>query len=115
MRVKINTKMSRRKLLKKLDVTEACDATFWCLFLHAFFLMSRKSNLVPNSVKTFNPNKQLCRSNIEINSEKIILLINISWSKTVQFGERNLVVPLISIPPKILFISITTPISVKLD
>ena len=35
---------------KKLDVTEACDATFWCLFLHAFFLMSRKSNLGPNSV-----------------------------------------------------------------
>jgi hypothetical protein len=53
-------------LYKKLDVTEACDATFWCLFLHAFFLMSRKSNIVPNSVKTFNPNKQLCRSKIEI-------------------------------------------------
>jgi Na+(H+)/acetate symporter ActP len=31
---------------KKLDVTEACDATFWCLFLHAFFLMSRKSNII---------------------------------------------------------------------
>jgi hypothetical protein len=79
-------------------VAEACDANFWCLFLHAFFLMSRKSNLVPNSVKTLNSNKQLCRSNIEINSEKNILLINISWSKTIQFGERNLVVPLISIP-----------------
>ena len=64
--------------------------------------MSRKSNLVPNSVKTFNPNKQLCRSNIKINSEKIILLINISWSKTVQFGEQNLVVPLISIPDSLL-------------
>jgi hypothetical protein len=61
--------------------------------------MSRKSNLVPNSVKSFNPNKQLCRSNIEINSKKIyILLINTSWSKTIQFGELNLVVPLISIP-----------------
>ena len=43
--------------------------------------MNRKSNLVLNSVKTFNPNKQLCRSNIEINSEKNILLINISRSK----------------------------------
>jgi hypothetical protein len=41
--------------------------------------------------KTFNPNKQLCRSNIEINTEKNILLINISWSKTIQFGERNLI------------------------
>jgi hypothetical protein len=86
------------ELYKELDVTEACDATFWCLFLHAFFLMSRTSNLVPTSVKTVNPNKQLCRSNIEINSENDILLINLSWSKTIQFGERNLVVPLINIP-----------------
>jgi hypothetical protein len=36
------------------------DATFWCLFLHAFFLMFRKLNLVPNSVKQFDERKQLC-------------------------------------------------------
>ena len=53
--------------------------------------MSRKSNLVPISVKTFNPNKQLCRSYIEINSEKNILLITYHGKKTIQFGERKLV------------------------
>jgi hypothetical protein len=48
-------------------VTEACDAILWCLFLHAFFLMSRKSNLVPNSVKTFNKQKA------EVGTNEIIL------------------------------------------
>ena len=30
------------------------DATFWCLFVHPCFLMFRKSNLVPDSVRSFN-------------------------------------------------------------
>jgi hypothetical protein len=41
----------------------------WGLFLvlwdmPAFFLMIRKSNLVPNSAKTFQSQKQLIRENI---------------------------------------------------
>jgi hypothetical protein len=31
-------------------------------------------------------------------SDSNFIIINISWSKTIQFGERNLVVPLINIP-----------------
>ena len=81
-----------------LECDRSLRRDFLVFIFTRIFLNEQKSNLVPNSVKTFNPNKQLCRSNIEINSEKNILLINISWSKTIQFGERNLVVPLISIP-----------------
>ena len=51
--------------------------------------MSRKSNIVPNSVKTFNPNKQLCRSNIEINSEKNILLITYHGQKQYNLENEN--------------------------
>jgi len=40
-----------------MDMNNSLDATFWCLFLFAFFLMSRKSNLVPTSVKTFDSSK----------------------------------------------------------
>jgi hypothetical protein len=36
-----------------LELNNAYDATIWWLFLTAFFLMIRKSNLVPNSAKTF--------------------------------------------------------------
>jgi hypothetical protein len=74
-------------ILTKLDLNNPCDATFWCLFLHVFFLMLRKSNLVPNSVSSFKPEKQLSRKNIVYDKEKNILLITIKWSKTIQFGE----------------------------
>jgi hypothetical protein len=36
------------RIFELLDISKPYDATFWCLFLHAFFLMFRKSNLVPN-------------------------------------------------------------------
>ncbi|CAG2228810.1 unnamed protein product [Mytilus edulis] len=52
------------QIYKKLDMNSAYDATIWCLFLHAFFLMFRKSNLVPDSISTFDHNKQLCRDSI---------------------------------------------------
>ena len=74
-------------ILTKLDLNNPCDTTFWCLFLHVFFLMLRKSNLVPNSVSSFKLEKQLSRKNIVYDKEKNILLITIKWSKTIQFGE----------------------------
>lgn len=83
---------------KKLDLTCHHDTTIWCLFLHAFFLMFRKSNLVPDSIAKFDSCKQLCRKNITYDEKHDILLIKISWSKTIQFGERELEIPLVSIP-----------------
>ena len=42
-----------------LDVSAPPGATFWCLFLFIFFLMARKSNMVPNSGADFDPRKHL--------------------------------------------------------
>jgi hypothetical protein len=63
----------------------------WCLFLTAFFLMIRKSNLVPNSAKTFQYQKQLIRENIEFDSKSYVLIFHINWSKTIQYGETELI------------------------
>jgi hypothetical protein len=68
------------------------------LFLHVFFLLFRKSNLVPNYVSSFKPEKQLNRKNIVYDKEINILLITIKWSKTIQFGERHLIIPIVAIP-----------------
>lgn len=86
------------QIYKKLDMNSAYDATIWCLFLHAFFLMFRKSNLVPDSISTFDHNKQLCRDSIIFDCKRKLLLISVKWSKTIQFGERELLIPLVSIP-----------------
>lgn len=83
-------------IYKEIDHNDPVHVTHWCLFLFAFFLMARKSNLVPNSSRKFNPQKQLMRS--DVFQDEDLLLVIIKWSKTNQFGKRQIRVPLISIP-----------------
>lgn len=49
-----------------MDISKSLDATIWCAFLFAFFLMARKSNLMPVSYADFDPNKQLVRDDVKI-------------------------------------------------
>ena len=53
-------------MFKDLNMSSPFDATVWCLFLHAFFLMFIKSKLVPETVATFYSKKQLCRKKLYI-------------------------------------------------
>ena len=53
--------------------------------------MSRKANLVPTSLNKFDPTKHLTRGNIVLVDSG--LWINIVWSKTNQYGDRILQVP----------------------
>ena len=71
------------------------DSTIWTLFLIAFYCMLRKSNLIPTSSRTFDHTKQLCRSDLMLISN--MLVVNIKWSKTIQSSERVLEIPLTSV------------------
>ena len=88
------------KLFSYLDVQDPFDATIWCLFLFAFFLFARKSNLVPNSKKEFKSGKFLRREDVYFQDD--ILLVIMRWSKTNQFGQRVLKIPLLRIPGSVL-------------
>ena len=87
------------KFYELLDHTNRLDATYWCLFLFAFMLMSRKSNLVPISSKKFDKSKQLCRGDITVFQS--CLLVHFKWTKTIQFSNRILILPLVAIPASI--------------
>ena len=63
-------------------------------------MLLRKSNLVPDTQKEFNPERQLARKNICLAANAI--LVNIEWSKTLQYKEKVLPVPLIPIANKII-------------
>ena len=84
------------EIYRILDLSCDKHAIFWCLFLFAFFLMARKSNFVPNSAATFDSNKQLTRGDVVEKDD--MLLVDFKWSKTNQFGQRLLQIPLLSIP-----------------
>ena len=76
-------------------MTSGRDLSFWASLLVAFFLMLRISNLLPKFVKT-QGTKHLLRSNFSVG--KNIALVKLHWSKTMQFGQRSLVLPLARMP-----------------
>lgn len=81
---------------RHLDLSNPKHVVLWCLLLIAFFMMARKSNLVPDSKFKFDPQKQLTRADIQQHPH--MLLITLKWSKTNQFGHRSHQVPLLALP-----------------
>ena len=81
-------------------MSKSDDITFWCLCLFMFFLMVRKSNMVPNSVEDFDHSKQLIRQDVKVFLDVLVVLMK--WSKTNQFGSRLLQMPLVAIPESVL-------------
>lgn len=82
------------------DMQDPLHVACWSAFLLAFFLMLRKSNLVPSSWSKFDVNKHLARGSILVCGAG--LLVTITWSKTNQFGRRILRVPVARIPGSVL-------------
>lgn len=82
-------------IYKVLKFDCSFDIVIWSLFLMMFFLMTRKSNMVPMSVKKFDSNKQLTRGDIIVQDD--LLLVNFKWSKTRQFGHSRQI-PVSAIP-----------------
>ena len=84
---------------KHFNFSDPADTVFWCLFLFAFFLFARKSNLVPDSVHS-QFKRFLLRGDIE--SLGNVLIVHINWSKTIQFGQKILKLPIVEIPGSVL-------------
>ena len=55
--------------------------------------MARLANIVPRSHKCFDPLRNLTRSNVAINQHGLI--VTFKCTKTIQFGERKLHIPLL--------------------
>ena len=79
-----------------LTFTSSLDSSFWVICLVAFYGLFGKSHLLPVSEKTFDPSKQLTKSDFRFFPWGT--LITIRWSKTIQFRERVVDIPLPYIP-----------------
>ena len=84
------------RLRSTLNLTTSIDASFWAICLVAFFGMFRKSHLLPTTPFQFDPTKQLTKADLQLFTWGI--LITIRWSKTIQFRERVVQIPLPRIP-----------------
>ncbi len=85
---------------QRVDFHSPLEVTIWTAMLFGFFLMCRKSNLVPDAASRFDPAKQLTRQDVTSSGDR--LLVRIKWSKTIQFGRRVHSVPLLSVPGSVL-------------
>jgi len=72
------------------------QVSFWSASLVAFYSFFRKSNLLPQSPSTYQPDKQLSKNNISFTPQGAI--IQVTWSKTIQYQNRVLQIPLPFIP-----------------
>ena len=101
--VQLSTPMNVR-LRKIIDIpllskiVEQCNFTymgqvFKALYLLAFYSFLRMSNLVPHSMASFSPLRQLAQGDVIFKPGKIVVLVK--WSKTMQFSKD---VKLITVP-----------------
>ena len=77
----------------KLDLSRSSDLAIWCCFLVTFFCLLRKANSVPEG-SDYNVDQILARKHIRFDHQNKMVLIFVGWSKTNQYGNRDLVVPI---------------------
>ena len=57
-----------------VDLQKEFDIVSWSITLHMFFLMARKSNFLPISVKDIDSTKQLVRQDIEVFEDLLFIV-----------------------------------------
>lgn len=77
---------------KHLNLDNPWHATFWAVCLVAFFGLLRKANLLCKGLSQFDPSKHLRRGDILFFPDWAIVINR--WSKTIQFSQRILTIPL---------------------
>ena len=82
-----------RDIYQHLDLRRNNDLALWCSFLVAFYALLRKKNVVPEK-GTWDPEKVICRRHISVNTVANRVLLYVGFSKTNQFGNRDLVIPI---------------------
>lgn len=89
-----------RQIHEQLNLRSSFDASFWAVSLVSFYGMLRKCHLLASSASAFDPSQQLIRSDFQFFPWGA--LVTIRWSKTIQFRERVVQLPLPLIPGSVL-------------
>ena len=82
-----------RDMFHHLDLRKKSDLALWCAFLISFYALLRKKNVVP-APGHHDPLKVISRRHIQICPERNVIYLYVGFSKTNQFGARDLVIPI---------------------
>ena len=79
-----------------VEINDKEQLSAWITLLMGFYLLFRKSNLVPDSAISFDKTKQLTRANFYKFSD--CYLVKAYWAKNLQYRDRCLDIPLLPNP-----------------
>ena len=88
------------KMYLFIDTTKAKGLADWACFLTSFYCLLRKSSAVPASLPKFNPVTGLSRRKISFPASNNVCMVLLTHSKTDQFGNNNMIVPMVANPLK---------------
>ena len=74
----------------QIDVNNQKQLAIWVACLLGFLFL-RKSNLVPDNLKFKKSRKQIAHEDVRLH--QLMMLIVLSWTKTIQSNERKLMLP----------------------
>ena len=80
------------QMYEHLDMSKPNDLALWCSFLVAFYGLFRKANVVPESGPV-DPSQTLTRNHIILDRRNKVVYIHVTFSKTIQFCQRDLFIP----------------------
>lgn len=84
------------RIFNILNFSNPKHLCFWAACLVGFFSFFRKSNLLAPSWEQFDPSKHMSRNNVRFSKTGAVIVV--TWSKTIQYMQRSLLVPLPHIP-----------------
>jgi hypothetical protein len=88
-----------RSIHSKLDLSRNVHRAFWAACVCCFFTFFRKSTLLPLNT-THDCSTEICRRDVTFHPNNAV--INVKHTKTIQFGQRQLQVPIPCVPESVL-------------
>ena len=83
------------KLSKVVNYRDQVEMVAWTGLLLGFYMFLRKSNLVPDTIDSFNGNEQFCRSDVNLMGLDKAMMVEIRLSKTIQHKQKILRLPVL--------------------
>ena len=80
------------KLSKVVKVSDQVEMVARTALLLGFYLFLRKSNLVPDTMTTFNINEQFCRGDLNLLGKDKAMMVKIRWSMSGYHADTPITI-----------------------
>ena len=84
------------KISRVVNFADIIEMVAWSAVLLGFYMFLRKSNLVPDTMVSFNGEQQFRRSDINMTGIGEAMMVKVRWSKVLQFREKILRYPVLA-------------------